>query len=71
MRDYGLAHTVTDARSDQRVQEIQANIARYNQRAPGYAAIHHEDAFVPMECLALTVLDLVTSQFSTIAWMPT
>jgi hypothetical protein len=71
VRDFALAHAVTDARTDDRIQAIEADIARKNEAAPGYAAIHYEDAHIPMECLALTILDLVSTQFPTIAWTPT
>lgn len=71
MRDYSLVHTVTDADADDRVKEIDDAITRKNELVPTYTAIHHEDAFTPMECLGLTALDLLTTQFSTIAWAPT
>jgi hypothetical protein len=70
VRDYSLVPSVQDAGADDRVKEIDAAIARKNELVPGYRAIHYEDAFIPMECLGLTVLDLVTTQFSTIAWAP-
>jgi len=71
IRDFSLVHKVSDARSDDRIQAIEADIARKNAAAPGYAAIHYEDAHIPMECLALTILDMVSTQFPTIAWTPT
>lgn len=71
VRDYALAGQVDDARADARVGAIDADIARKNRIVEGYQAIHHEDAFVPMECVALSILDLVSVQFATIAWMPT
>jgi hypothetical protein len=71
LRDYSLVHQVTDAGSDSRIEEVNAAIARKNQLAPGYAAIHFEEAQIPMECLGLLVLDLVTTQFATIAYAPT
>jgi hypothetical protein len=71
VRDFSLVQQVADAKVDPRVHEIEAAIARKNEISPGYAAIHYEDAHVPMECLALTILDLVSSQFATVAWAPT
>ena len=71
VRDYSLVHEVEDAHADARIQEIEAAIARKNAAVPGYAAIHYETPHIPMECVALTVLDLVTPQFSTLAWAPT
>ena len=71
VRDYSLVHQVQDARSDERIRKIDAEIERKKEVAPGYAAIHYEDALIPMECVALTILDLVSTQFSTIAWAPT
>ncbi|CUU56206.1 Sulfotransferase family protein [Parafrankia irregularis] len=71
VRDFSLVHAVTDAASDERIRRLDADIARANDRVPGYAAIHHSDAHVPMECVALTALDLVSIQFATIAWAPT
>lgn len=71
VKDYSLVHEVQDAHADARIQEIEAAIARKNEAVPGYAAIHYENPHIPMECVALTVLDLVTPQFSTLAWAPT
>lgn len=71
VRDYALVQQVTDARTDPRVDLIDRDIARKNEIVEGYAAIHYEDAHIPMECVALSILDLVSVQFSTIAWMPT
>jgi hypothetical protein len=71
VRDYALAQQVTDTRTDPRIQQIDAAIARKNQLVEGYAAIHYEDAHIPMECVALTILDLVSVQFATVAWAPT
>lgn len=71
VRDYALVQQVADARADARVGAIEADIARKNAIVEGYAAIHYEDAHIPMECVALSILDLVSVQFATIAWMPT
>lgn len=71
VRDFSLVHSAADARADARMEEIEAAIARKNEAVPGYAAIHYENPYIPMECVALTIVDLVTTQFSTIAWAPT
>jgi hypothetical protein len=71
VRDFALVQQVEDSRRDDRVQAIDADIARKNAIVKGYAAIHHEDAHIPMECVALTMLDLVSIQFGTVAWTPT
>ena len=71
VRDYSLVHQVSDAATDERIEEVNAAIARKNKLAPGYAAIHFEEAQIPMECLGLMVLDLVTTQFATVAHAPT
>lgn len=71
VRDFALVHEVEDAHADPRIGEVEAAIARKNEAVPGYAAIHYENPHIPMECVALTVLDLVTTQFSTVAWAPT
>jgi len=71
VRDYSLVHDVNGAELDQRLDEVNAAIERKNKLAPGYAAIHYEDAQIPMECLGLMVLDLITTQFATIAYAPT
>jgi hypothetical protein len=71
VRDFSLVHDVSDAHADARIQEIEAAIARKNEAVPGYAAIHYENPHIPMECVALTIVDLVSTQFSTIAWAPT
>jgi hypothetical protein len=71
VRDFALVQHVRDSLADPRVQEIEAAITRKNEIVQGYAAIHHEDAHIPMECVALTILDLVSSQFATVAWAPT
>jgi hypothetical protein len=71
VRDFALVQQVKDSRSDARVQAIDADIARKNEIVPGYAAIHHEDAHIPMECVSLTILDLVSIQFAVVAWSPT
>lgn len=70
VKDMSLVHDVTDASADDRIKEIEAAIERKNRLAPGYAAIHYENPLIPMECVALLVLDLVTVQFSTIAYTP-
>ena len=70
-RDLALVRRVADARTDDRVRQIDEAIARKNQLIEGYAAIHYEDAHVPMECVALSILNMVSVQFATIAWMPT
>ena len=70
VRDFSLAHQVSDASSDERIKEIEAAIERKKQLAPGYASIHYENPLIPMECVALTILDLVTVQFPTIAHAP-
>ena len=69
--DFALAHDVDDPRSDPRVIDIDAAIALENERVPDYAAIHYSDAFVPMECVALTIIDLVSVQFPSMAHLPT
>jgi hypothetical protein len=69
--DFSLVHRVDDARDDDRVQRIDADIARDNDLVPGYTAIHYSDAYVPMECVALTIVDLVSVQFPSIAGLPT
>jgi len=69
--DYSLVHKVTDARSDKRVQKIDANIARLDQMAPGFRAQHYRDAYIPSECIGLTILDMFSEQFSALAWAPT
>jgi hypothetical protein len=69
--DFSLVHRVADARHDERVQRIDAGIARDNELVPGYAAIHYSDAHVPMECVALTITDLVSVQFPSMADLPT
>ncbi len=71
VRDFSLVHDVQDAHDDARIQQIEAAIARKNEAVPGYAAIHYENPHIPMECVALTIVDLVSTQFSTIAWAPT
>jgi hypothetical protein len=71
VREFSLVQQVTDAHDDPRIREIDAAIARKNEITPGYAAIHYEDAHIPMECVALSILDMVSSQFSTVAWTPT
>jgi hypothetical protein len=71
VRDFSLVHEVNTAQAEARMQEIEAAIARKNDAVPGYAAIHYENPHIPMECVALTILDLVSTQFSTIAWAPT
>jgi hypothetical protein len=71
VRDFALVQQVKDSRCDERVQAIEAEISRKNEIVQGYAAIHHEDAHIPMECVALTILDLVSIQFGTVAWTPT
>jgi len=71
VRDYSLVHEVTDASSDPRMEAIEAAIARKNAAAPDYAAMHYENPHIPMECVALTMIDLVSTQYSTIAWAPT
>jgi hypothetical protein len=70
VKEMSLVHEVTDADTDDRIKEIEAAIERKNRLAPGYAAIHYENPLIPMECVALLVLDLVTVQFSTIAYTP-
>lgn len=71
VRDFALVQQVKDSRTDHRIQAIDADIARKNEIVQGYAAIHHEDAHIPMECVALTILDMVSIQFGTVAWAPT
>jgi hypothetical protein len=71
VRDFSLVHDVQDAHDDARIQQIEAAIARKNEAVPGYAAIHYENPHIPMECVALTIVDLVSTQYSTIAWAPT
>ncbi len=71
VRDLSLVRPATDAQSDVGIRDANAAIARKNQLAPGYAAIHYEDAQIPMECLGLLVIDLVTVQFSTVLHAPT
>ena len=69
--DYSLLNSVTDPRSDKRVQRIDANIARTDKMIPGFSAIHYYDAFTPSECIGLTAMDLASEQFSALAWAPT
>lgn len=71
VQDFGLVHSVEDAASDQRLLAVEDEIARKNAAIPDYAAMHFENPFIPMECVALTIVDLVSTQFSTIAWAPT
>lgn len=71
VRDFSLVHEVTDANSDDRIKEIEAAIERKNRLSPGYAAIHYENPLIPMECVALTAIDLVTVQYPTVAHAPT
>ena len=71
VQNFALVHAVKDAKSDRRIAAIEQAIARKNEVVRGYAAIHYEDPHIPMECVALTILDLVSTQFSTIAWAPT
>jgi hypothetical protein len=71
VQDFALVHAVEDASSDARLAAVEDEIARKNAAIPGYAAIHFENPFIPMECVALTIVDLVSTQFSTIAWAPT
>jgi LPS sulfotransferase NodH len=65
-----LAHDVADPYSDPRVEQIDENIAQMNAMTPGFEAIHFYDAHTPSECVALTALDLMSEQFSGLAWMP-
>jgi hypothetical protein len=71
VQDYALVHSVEDAAADAGLAAVEDEIARKNAAIPGYAAMHFENPFIPMECVALTVVDLVSTQFSTIAWAPT
>ncbi len=71
VQDFVLVHAVDDAASDVRIGAVEDEIARKNAAIPGYAAMHFENPFIPMECVALTIVDLVSTQFSTIAWAPT
>lgn len=69
VRDLSLVHA-GDAASDPRMKAIESDIAQKNARVPGYAAMHFEDAQTPMECVALTIVDMVSVQFCSIAWAP-
>jgi len=71
VQDFALVHSVGDAASDDRIMAVEDEIARKNAAIPDYAAMHFENPFIPMECVALTLVDLVSTQFSTIAWAPT
>lgn len=71
VQDFALVHSVGDAASDARIAAVEDEIARKNAAIPDYAAMHFENPFIPMECVALTLVDLVSTQFSTIAWAPT
>jgi hypothetical protein len=71
VQDFSLVHSVEDAASDYRIAAVEDAIARKNEAIPDYASIHYENPHIPMECVALTIVDLVSTQFSTIAWAPT
>jgi hypothetical protein len=71
VQDFALVHSVGEPASDDRIMAVEQEIARKNAAIPDYAAMHFENPFIPMECVALTIVDLVSTQFSTIAWAPT
>ncbi len=70
VQDFALVHAVDDAAHDARIAAVEEEIARKNAAIPEYAAMHFENPYIPMECVALTLVDLVSTQFSTIAWAP-
>ncbi len=68
--DFALAHAAADdPEAHPGVQAIAARLQMAEQLMPGFAAIHKFGAFIPTECVSLTLIDLASEQFGANAYL--